>query len=370
MENDVLVSGASFAGLATAFWMKRLGYNVTVVEIASGLKRGGTPVNIEANTIEIVKRMGLFDQIRANSISMETIEFKNADDVTESAGFGQSGEARHATEGYEIERDALLDIMFAAVENDAEFIFGDSILSLTTDEDGIDVYFRSGLRRRFALMFGCDGIHSAVRRLCFGEEASFMHFLGAYFSITIVDKLLIRENTTQLYNEPGKAIMLNAYNGKTDIVLCFSSDFEIPYDYRNEEQQRTMIYDQFAAVGWRTSELLEEVRRSDTFYFDKLCQMKMLSWTKGRVALVGDAGYCASPAAGKGGSLAIDGASALYDAFRECHGNFELAFLNYNTTLRPFIEQVQADAVNFGLKFMIPRTAEAILDRNSQAPSR
>lgn len=370
MENDVLVCGASFAGLATAFWMKRLGYNVTVVEIASGLKRGGTPVDIEANTIEIVKRMGLFDQIRANSISMETIELKNADDVTESTGFGQSGEVRRAAEEYEIERDALLDIMFAAVENDAEFIFGDSILSLTTDDDGIDAYFRSGLRRRFVLVFGCDGIHSAVRRLCFGEEASFMHFLGAYFSITIVDKLLIRENTTQLYNEPGKAIMLNAYNGKTDIVLCFSSDFEIPYDYRNEEQQRTMIYDQFDGVGWRTSELLEEVRRSDTFYFDKLCQMKMPSWTKGRVALVGDAGYCASPAAGKGGSLAIDGASALYDAFKECHGNFELAFQNYNTTLRPFIEQVQADAVNFGLKFMIPRTAEAILERNSQAPSR
>jgi 2-polyprenyl-6-methoxyphenol hydroxylase-like FAD-dependent oxidoreductase len=370
MENGVLVCGASFAGLATAFWMTRLGYKVTVVEIAFGLKRGGTPVDIEANTIEIVKRMGLFDQIQSKRISMETIELKNSEDVTESTGFGQSGEAQRAAEEYEIERDVLLDIMFAAVENDAEFFFGDSILSLTNKDDGVEACFRSGVRRKFALVFGCDGIHSAVRKLCFGEETNFMHFLGAYFSITIVDKLLIRENTTQLYNEPGKAIMLNAYNGKTDIVLCFSSDLEIPYDYRNEEQQRAMIYDQFDGVGWRTPELLDEVKRSETFYFDKLCQMKMPSWTKGRVALVGDAGYCASPAAGKGGSLAIDGASALYDAFEKCCGNFELAFQDYNTAFRPFIEQVQADAINFGLKFMIPKTAEAIRDRNSQATSR
>ncbi|MEJ1969594.1 MAG: FAD-dependent monooxygenase [Rhizomicrobium sp.] len=369
MKNDVLVCGASFAGLATAFWMKRSGYNVTVVEIAEGLKRGGTPVNIQENTIDIVKRMGLFDQIRSNRITMEAIEFKNSDDVTERTGFIQDDGEQHSEDECEIERDILLDIMFGAVEHDVAFIFGDSIASLTCRSDGVDVDFKSGRKRSFALVFGCDGIHSTVRKYCFGEEAKFVHFLGAYFSITIVDKLLIRENTTQMYNEPGKAIMLNAYNGKTDIVLCFSSDAEIPYDYRNEEQQRNMILKQFSGLGWRTPELLEDVKRSRTFYFDMLCQMKMPSWTKGRVALVGDAGYCASPAAGKGGSLAIDGASALADAFQKCRGDFELAFREYDKTFRPFIEKVQADAVKFGVNFLIPRTAEAIRERNSQAPS-
>ena len=82
--------------------------------------------------------------------------------------------------------------------------------------------------------------------------------------------------------------------------------------------------------------MLREMAGSNNFYFDKLCQIKMPSWTKGRVALVGDAGYCASPAAGKGGSSAIDGAAALADA----------------------------------VEFLVPRTAEAIRERNTRQKSR
>jgi 2-polyprenyl-6-methoxyphenol hydroxylase-like FAD-dependent oxidoreductase len=123
---------------------------------------------------------------------------------------------------------------------------------------------------------------------------------------------------------------------------------------------------QFDGTGWRTPELLEEVKKSKTFYFDKLCQLKMPSWTKGRVALVGDAGYCASPAAGRGGSLAIDGAAALADAFEKCHGDFEWAFREYNTSFRPFIEEVQAGVVNFGLEGLMPKTEEAIRKRNAE----
>jgi 2-polyprenyl-6-methoxyphenol hydroxylase-like FAD-dependent oxidoreductase len=364
LKKNVLVCGASFAGLSTAYWMKKLGYDVTVVEIAEGLKKGGTPVNIEQNTVDIVKRMGLFDQIRSNKITMTSLDFKNSDDVAEQS---QSREPRE--DEYEIERDVLLNLMFDAVKHDVEFVFGECVASLKDESDRVDVSFKRGRRRSFDLVFGCDGIHSAVRRLCFGEETEFSHFLQAYFSITIVDKSLIRESTTQMYNEPGKMVMLNAYNGKTDIVLCFVSDQEIPYDYRNEEQQRGIILDHFSGAGWRARELLEEVRGSKTFYFDKLCQMKMPSWTKGRVALVGDAGYCASPAAGKGGSLAIDGAAALADAFHKCDGDFELAFQEYNRSFRPFIEEVQADVLSFGLEMLLPRTEEAIRRRNSQPMS-
>jgi 2-polyprenyl-6-methoxyphenol hydroxylase-like FAD-dependent oxidoreductase len=362
-EKSALVSGASFAGLSTAYWMKKAGYKVTVVEIAKGLKKGGSPVNIEENTVNIVRRMGLLDQIKSNSIKMELMEFKNSDDVTE-----KSMPLSRAKEEYEIERDVLLNIMFEAVKDDVEFIFGDSIAVLKEDNNGIDVTFKGGQNRSFDLVFGCDGVHSALRKYCFGEDAEFSHFLQVYFSITIVNKLLIRENVLQLYNEPGKSVMLNAYNHKTDIVFCYFSAAEIPYDYRDEEQQRKMIQEQFSAVGWRTSELLKEVKRSTTFYFDKLCQIKMPSWTKGRVALVGDAGYCASPAAGKGGSLAIDGAAALADAFQKCDGNFELAFAEYNRSFRPFIEQVQADAEKFGVEMLVPRTEEAIRERNTGSP--
>jgi 2-polyprenyl-6-methoxyphenol hydroxylase-like FAD-dependent oxidoreductase len=111
---------------------------------------------------------------------------------------------------------------------------------------------------------------------------------------------------------------------------------------------------------------LEEAARSGNFYFDKMCQIRMPSWTKGRVALVGDAGYCASPAAGMGGSLAIIGATALADAFAKHPENLEAAFHEYNDSLRPFVEDVQAQAVNFGLEMFVPSSEEALQRRNNR----
>lgn len=368
-QKRILISGASFAGLSTAYWMNKSGYKVTVVEVAEGLKKGGTPVNIRENTVDVVRRMGLFDQIQTNRLNMEVIEFKNADDVTVRSAPTQRDNDPAANKEYEVERDVLLNILFETVKDDVEFIFNDSIASINEESDSINVVFKGGKKDAFDLLFGCDGIHSVVRKYCFGEEAEFSHFLEAYASVTIVDNLLIRENTTQIYNEPGKAVMLNAYNHKTDIVLCFFSDKEILYDYRDQEQQRNIILDQFSGLGWRTPELIQKVKTSKNFYFDKLCQIKMASWTKGRVALIGDAGYCASPAAGMGGSLAIDGAAALADAFQKYQDNFELAFQEYNKSFRPFIDQVQSDAAKFGLEMLVPRTEEAINKRNMQTES-
>ena len=368
-ERNVLVSGASFAGLSTAYWMNRLGYRVTVIERANELRRGGTPVNIREGTVDIVKRMGLFEQIQTNRITMERLEFKNADDVTEGSIQLKREEDQFTDDEYEIERNTLLAILFDAVKNDVEFVFNNSVNSLNETENGIRVAFETGPQRTFDLVFGCDGLHSTVRKIWFGNETEYIHFLEQYFSITIVNKLLISENTSQMYNVPGKAVMLNAYNNKTDIIFCFVSEKEIPYNYRDEQQQRKIIREQFAGESWKTAKLLEEVEQSKTFYFDKLCQIKMPSWTKGRVALVGDAGYCASPAAGMGGSLAVEGAAALADAFQKHGGDFVLAFQDYNKNLRPFIEEVQAEAVRTGLESLAPRTEEAIRKRNAQTDS-
>ena len=166
-----------------------------------------------------------------------------------------------------------------------------------------------------------------------------------------------------MFNVPGKAVMLNAYRNKTDIVFAFYSDNELTYDYRDEAAQRRIIAEQFADAGWRTAEILRELQASTSFWFDKLSQIRMPAWSKGRVALVGDAAYCASPAAGMGGSLAINGAAALADAMRAYGDDFAAAFRAYDTALRPFIDEIQAQAVRFGLEMFVPRTEEAIRAR-------
>jgi 2-polyprenyl-6-methoxyphenol hydroxylase-like FAD-dependent oxidoreductase len=370
IENrQVLICGASFAGLSTAYWMNRLGYHVTVVEIGNALKTGGTPVNIEGETVGIVQRMGLLERIRSSSLPVRRVEFVDAHGrglgtiPAQADGNGAGGPE------YEIERDELLRMQFDDVKEDVKFIFHDSIDRMTESKDEVVVDFKSGRQGAFAFVFGCDGNHSAVRKMYFGEESAYSVFLQLYFSITIVDKLLLEENTSQIFNIPGKTIMLNGYNGKTDICFCYFSEQEIAYNYRDTAQQRQIIFEHFSNEGWRAGELLDEMNSSDNFYFDKLCQIKMPAWTKGRVALVGDAAYCASPAAGMGGSLAIVGASALAEAFQKYPHDFNAAFKEYDQRLRPVIENVQAQAIEFGLEMFAPRSEEAIRARNARLSS-
>ncbi|WP_233525576.1 FAD-dependent monooxygenase [Chitinophaga silvisoli] len=359
----ILVSGASIAGLATAYWMNKLGYKVTVVEVAASPRTGGTAVDLRLGTIDVIKRMGIFEPIKANALNLEMIVFKNANDETVNS-FAQN--RYNNDEEIEIERTVLVSILFDTIKDQVEFIFNNSITALNETPDDILATFKDGSQRTFDLVIGCDGTHSNVRKIWFGPESDYAHFLGAYFSISIVEKSLLSPNTVNFYNTPGKAYMLNAYKNKTDIIFCFAADHEIPYDYRDVNQQRSIILGQFTGQQWRTAELLAEVANSDNFYFDKFCQIKMPSWTKGRVALVGDAAYCASPAAGMGGSLALDGAAALADALATHHGDYVMAFQDYNHALRPFIESVQAEAELNAREKFIPRTEEAINQRNME----
>jgi len=360
----VLISGASMAGLSTAWWMNKLGYQVTVVEMAEKPRTAGGAVDIKEAAIEAVKRMGIFEQLKAHQLNVELIEFKNAEDATQgSISLINNGEGLPDDE-IEIERDIFVGILFDKIKNNVECIFNNSITALKETDDDIEVTFRTEVKRSFDLVLGCDGLHSAVRRISFGHETAYTHFLGAYFSLTILNKLIIQQKTMQMYNVPDKAIMLNAYKNKTDIIFCFNSEKEIQYDYRDEEQQKKIILERFAGQGWRTEALLDVINNANHFYFDKFCQIKMPSWTKGRVALVGDSGYCASPAAGMGASLSVIGATTLADALQKYNGNYELAFQDYNQNLRPFIEEVQARAETNVRESFIPRTEEAIQKRN------
>ena len=364
-SSPVLVSGAGFAGLATAFWLNRLGYQVTIVEVASGLRRGGTPVDIEGETIAILERMGMFDAVSVKALPPRAFAFKDVDNRT-LGGFGIDTSTQEPSRArFEIHRDDLLDILFAGIDGSVEILFGRSIRQIDDGRDDATVTLDDGTRRTFTLVFGCDGNRSNTRKLVFGDEENFAHFMGGYVYLKVVPETgILPANVSEVFSVPGRTAMLNGYCDRTDIGLAFRTDGEIEYDYRDRAQQRAIIHDQFDGLGWKVPTALKHVGTDDDFYFDRINQIRMPCWSKGRVVLVGDAGYCVSPVAGMGGSMAIIGAGRIAEALLRSGADYAAAFHDYHDKLHSFVEGIQERAANDGMATIFPADEEEMRERD------
>ncbi|WP_425290968.1 FAD-dependent monooxygenase [Spirosoma linguale] len=180
-EKKVLVSGASIAGLSTAYWMNKLGYKVTVVEIANEPRTAGAAIDIRGTTVAVAKRMGIFEPLISNRLTVDLIEFKEADDRTAGSIVLKNEGEESSNDDIEIERDKFITILVEVLKNDVDFMFNNSITALSETENDIIATFKDGTKRAFDLVFGCDGSHSGVRKIWFGHETEYSYFLNAYF---------------------------------------------------------------------------------------------------------------------------------------------------------------------------------------------
>ncbi len=357
MKKQVLISGASIAGLTLAYWLNKYGYKATIVEISKGLRRGGSPIDVRGEALGVVKEMGIFEKIKAK-------EFVHADEIVNAKNETLVTFAINAQPEYlgdiEIHRDDLADILYENIPtNEVEFLFENRIEEIIQHEGKVEVTFKNGENRNFDFVFGADGTHSAVRKLVFGDEENYSKFFGAYFAFTEAKSIKTdRPHDTGItYYELGKLAMIYPFKKAVNAGLVFRSP-KLNYDYRNPEQHKQILKDNFQNSGWKIPAILDELLHSDNLYFDEVCQIHMPLWTKGRIALVGDAAHTTSFPTGMGTSLAIQGATILA---KELHSNndYHAAFSKYYESYKPFVESVQA-RITRGLNVLLPETEEGI----------
>jgi 2-polyprenyl-6-methoxyphenol hydroxylase-like FAD-dependent oxidoreductase len=357
MNKDVLISGAGVAGLVLAYWLRRRGFNPTVVERSPALRQtGGHAVDLFRPACEIAERMGVLPELQARRTRTRRISLVRGPGKApvhlDLARLSTAISDRHV----EIMRDDLTDVLFAR-SRDAEFLFGDSIQALDVDAGGVTVTFERNARRRFHLVVGADGLHSNVRRLAFGPESRFTRYLGAYLSVFSFPDYLGLGDQLLAYNSVGKVVALyrTGRGEEARAVLLFRSPAQLSYDHRDVEQQKRLLREQFAGERWEVPRLMTEARRARDLYLDSITQVTMKAWSSGRVALVGDAGYSPGPAVGGGTSLAMVGAYVLAEELGATGGDHLPAFKNYEDALRSYVV-ASGDAGRATVGKLIPRS--------------
>lgn len=329
----VLISGASIAGPALARWLGRNGFSVTVVEKSPSMRPGGQAVDFKGDThMRLLHAMGVYDDIWAAQTSRTDWRIINAKEEVQAILPGE-----FLGGNVEILRGDLADILYRHSAKDAAYVFGDEVTALHDDGGGVDVEFAHRPPERFDLVIGADGVHSAVRRLAYGPEDDYLVKTGFYYAIAsapvplenLETKLADGRAVAYAYSEPYRFACLGGQ--KAPSLFIFAGKEGSKYDRRSAVAQHEFLDSHFKGSGWRIPQALAAVGTTD-FYMDELVRTKMDTYTRGRVALVGDAGY-ANTLGGFGSGLALMGAYVLSGELVKCHGDYAAAFAEYDRVM-------------------------------------
>lgn len=384
---EILVSGAGIAGCAFASCLllppipAHEKPHITIVERASGMRAQGQNIDIRGAGLDVIRRLGLETAIWNSTTGEEGAQFvdeKNA--VWAAHAADKSGKVQTGTSDIEILRGTLGDILYRRCKDisdgvkkeggaGVDFIFGDCIESV--EQDGTKAHvkiMKSGRVSSYDLVVGADGLQSQTRKVVWGEggeeqRVKKLHSYGAFWSMPAAptDSLWRR-----WFHSPGrKSIMVRPSEtpDRTTVFMAIYSETDqrlgevATFGHDGVQQQKALLREYFTGAGWECERILNEMDKADDFYYDIIAQIHMPSnsWHKGRVVLLGDAGYCASPFSGMGTTLALVGAYNLAGVLSTHASEPDRAVAAYEEDMTPLVGKAQKLAPGFP-KAMLPET--------------
>ena len=363
-KGTVLISGVGVAGPTLAYWLRAGGFAPTLVEQAPSLRSGGYVIDFWGLGYDIAERMVLREEIDRVGYHIQEMRIVNARGARIAGLNTRALEELTGGRYVTLPRSELSRLLVKKIGSGAEIIFGDEICGLDDRADGVEVQLKHAGKRRFDLVIGADGLHSRARSLIFGPQEHFEKRLGYLVAAFEAKDYRPRdENAYVVYSDPGRMVGRVALReGRTLFLLVFTiADQTIPVP-DDLPSQREMLRNRFGGTQWELAQVLDALKGADDLYFDRVSQIRMPSWSRGRVALVGDAAHCVSLVAGQGSALAMTAAYVLAGELTQASGYTE-AFANYERILRSFIDAKQQAAERFASAFA-PKTRWGLFLRN------
>lgn len=332
----VVVVGAGVAGLMAAIGLARAGRSVTVLERADALPVGGYKIDVRGAAVTVLRRLGLEEAVRARHLGIRAGSVVTADGSTVAQMGGDTFGGREGDD-IEVERGDLLAILAeAATTAGASLRFGARVEAVEGGDDTPIVILTGGQRITADLVVAADGLRSVVRDWVTGG-ADVVRDLGYGIAVhrTDVDPGVDRAEMT--YVAPGRTTLVYDTGRHRRAMYLFERTGDVP---RERADAGDYLRTAYTGQGWVVPQLLAGLDDTEPLYLDLVAQVVAPTWSRGRVALVGDAAWCASPASGQGTSLALVGGYLLAAHVDSSEPGPALA--DYEATLRRFVERNQA----------------------------
>ncbi|MGW0295101.1 FAD-dependent monooxygenase [Streptomyces anthocyanicus] len=362
----VLVAGGGIAGHALAYWLARGGHRVTVRERYPDLRATGAQIDLRGQGIEAVRRMGLLDTVRGRLVDEAGVAFLDARGRPRATLMANtSGRGRQSlTSEYEIMRGDLVRILHEATGNDVEYVYGTSVDGFDQDEHEVVAHCSDGSSETYDLLVAADGQGSRLRRAILPDGTDPYWRVGIHMAYWFVPRIASDSNVRDTCMVPGgRQIMRRSHNPtETQVYLVLREDSAQASAIHREpvEKQQEFWASRFRDAGWQTERFVEGMRTSPFFYSQEIVQVRTDTWSRGRVVLAGDAAHCASPYSGMGTSGGLVGAHVLAGEINRRPDDLPTALAHYDTTLRPFTDEVQGEVNPRLLKLAMPMTQRAI----------
>ncbi|MEU6484270.1 FAD-dependent monooxygenase [Streptomyces sp. NPDC046887] len=362
----ILVAGGGVAGQALAFWLTRGGHAVTVVERFPVLRASGAQVDLRGQGIDAVKRMGLLQEVRGHLVDEAGVAFVDSRGRPKATIMANtSGKGRQTlTSEYEIMRGDLVRILHEATKGDAEYVFGKSVDGFDQHSDTVTAHFSDGTSGECDLLIGADGQGSRTRRALLPEGVDPFWRVGIHMAYWFVPRIASDTDIRDTCMVPGGRQIMRRSHNSTETQVYFvmrEESAEASAIHRAPiEQQQKFWAERFRDAGWQTERFVEGMEDSPFFYSQEIAQVRIDSWSTGRVVLAGDAAHCASPYSGMGISGGLVGAYVLAGEINRSPGDLPAALANYERVLRPFVDEIQGGVNPRVLRMGMPMNKHAI----------